>query len=424
LNARAVALEAIRRVTDAGGFSNLAVPGALRRSGMSPRDRAFAADLAYGTLRNLPRLDHAIARTASRPIDRMTGRARAVLRLGAYQLLVADVPAHAAVSETVELASPRERGFANAILRKIAVDPPQPPQGEGDREISIRTGLTAWAVAELRALVGAEAEAAASALARKAPLTLRVNTCRISTLELRDLLTERGIGTQPSTVDEDALIVGTGGDPSTFPGFDEGCFAVQDAASAYVVRSMGLRTGDRVLDLCAAPGGKATHETCLAGDGAVVASDVHPRRAGLIARAGRRLGVRPLVIVQDGRRPAVRGGFDHILVDAPCSGLGSARRRPELLWRPKRSMQEGLADLQTSLLASAFELLRPGGRLTYSVCTFPRAETDDVCEAFLRSRPAARPLEIDGPEGRTERLRLWPHVQGCDAMFVAAFGSG
>jgi 16S rRNA (cytosine967-C5)-methyltransferase len=410
-------------VTDAGGYSNLAIPGALRRSGMSVRDRAFAADLAYGTLRNLPRLDHSISAVASRPTGRMTGRVRGALRLGAYQLLIAGVPQHAAVSETVRLVGERERGFANAILRRLCVDPPPPPDGRSDRDISIRTGLAAWAVAELRTVAGDDVERAALSLAQQAPLTIRANGCRTTVDELRDRLEAEGVATEPSDIHGNSLIVRTGGDPATFPGFDEGWFAVQDAASSFVVATMGIGEGDRALDLCAGPGGKTAHASCLAGEGSVVAADTNLRRAGLVGRAARRLGVRPSVLVQDGRAPALRAGFDHVLVDAPCSGLGSARRRPELLWRPQASAEDPLSRLQLSLLAAGYDLLRPGGRLTYSVCTFPRAETDRVCDRFQKERPSALPVAVEGPDGAAERVRLWPHVHGCDAMFVAAFGS-
>src|SRR5207247_1297180 len=157
----------------------------------------------------------------------------------------------------------------------------------------------------------------------------------------------------------------------------EGWFAVQDPASAFVVRALDPRPGDRVLDACAGPGGKATHAACLVGGGGLlVAGDASPARAGLVARLAERLGVPARVVAQDARRPAVRGPFDRILVDAPCSGLGAARRRPELLWRPARGDLSRLARLQVAIVAGAAAALAPGGRLVYSVCTFPRAETD------------------------------------------------
>ena len=419
--ARAVALEAILRVTEQGGYSNLAIPGALRRSGLPPRDRAFASELAYGTIRRRIPLDRAIGRYASRPVTRMTARVRGVLRLGAYQLLELRTPAHAAVAETVGLAAPRERGFANAVLRAIAADPPAPPTGDADGDVSVRTGLASWAVTELRRLLGDDTELAAEALAERARLSLRVNECRGSLEEVESAL--RGAGLEPmrGLVDRRCLLVDRPGDPTELPGFREGRFAVQDEASAFVASLVDARPGERIADVCAGPGGKAAALACAVDDGLVVAADVGERRANLVARTADRLGVRPAILVQDARSPALRGVFDAVLVDAPCSGLGSARRRPELLWRSTKEELSGLARLQVAIASGAADLLRPGGRLVYSVCTFPRAETDAAVDAILRHRPDLTPLSTPGPDGERERHRLWPHRHGCDAMFAATF---
>jgi 16S rRNA (cytosine967-C5)-methyltransferase len=197
---------------------------------------------------------------------------------------------------------------------------------------------------------------------------------------------------------------------------------VQDQASAFVVRALDPRPGDRVLDACAAPGGKTTYACALVGDdGLVVGADPHPGRAGLIRRGAERLRVHPLVLAQDATAPALRARFDRVLVDAPCSGLGSARRRPELLWRNDRADLSRLARKQVAIVASVADLLEPGGRLVYSVCTFPRAETDAAADAIVRHRPDLVPVTLDGPEGSAERIRLWPHRHGSDGMFVAAF---
>ncbi|MDP9300977.1 MAG: RsmB/NOP family class I SAM-dependent RNA methyltransferase, partial [Actinomycetota bacterium] len=213
-----------------------------------------------------------------------------------------------------------------------------------------------------------------------------------------------------------------GGDPTTLPGFREGWFAIQDHASAFVVRVLDPGPGERVADVCAAPGGKALHAAGLAGSsGGVVAADRSERRIGLIRREARRLGLSPWLVVHDATQPALASGFDRVLVDAPCSGIGSARRRPELLWRVQAERLTTFAGRQLRLLESSADLVRPGGRLVYSVCTFPRAETDAVCDALLRLRGDLRPLATSGPDGTSERHRLWPHRHGSDGMFVAAF---
>jgi 16S rRNA (cytosine967-C5)-methyltransferase len=352
----------------------------------------------------------------------MTSHVRALLRLGAYQLLCTRIPPHAAVSETVGLGGPRERGFVNAVLRRLADDPPAWPTGAGDEDVAVRTGLAPWGVGELRRLVGDEAEAAAEALARQAPLSLRVNTCRTSVEEARASLRAAGREPQPATVHPDCLLLDRAGDPLELPGFREGDLTVQDQASAFVVSVLDPCPGDRVLDACAGPGGKAVYAACLVEPGgAVVAGELNPRRAGLVARTAARLGARVLVVAQDATVPAALGPFDRVLVDAPCTGIGSARRRPELLWRAEKADLSGLARLQVGIATAAADLLAPGGRLVFSVCTFPRAETDAAADAIRRHRPDLEPEPTPGPDGESDRHRLWPHRHGCDAMFVAAF---
>ncbi len=419
--ARTVALDVLRRVTEQDAYSNLALGSALERAHLSHRDAALATELAYGTIRRLVPLDHALGAKVDRPLASTPNQALAALRLGAYQLLYTRIPAHAAVAETVGLAPPRQRGFVNAVLRRVAAEESTPPQGSSDEAVALRTGLAEWAVRELRGLVPDEVEAAAGALAERAPLTLRANTCRASVEELERCLSDARVETERGTLHPDSVLV-HGGAPAELPGFAEGWFAVQDQASSFVVRVLDPQPGERVLDACAGPGGKAGHVACLVGaEGRTVAADVSATRAGLVRAAAERLGVRELVLVQDGRRPALREGFDRVLVDAPCSGIGSARRRPELLWRAKRTDVPGLSRLQVGIATAAAELLRPGGRLVYSVCTFPRAETDAVCDAILRRRPDLEPEPIQGPDSPAERVRLWPHRHGCDAMFIASF---
>jgi 16S rRNA (cytosine967-C5)-methyltransferase len=320
------------------------------------------------------------------------------------------------------LARDRERGFVNAVLRRLASAPPAPPVGDGPEAVVSRTGLAEWAVRELgRVLPRDEVEPAAAAFAARAPLCLRVNP-RVTDIEGLDAML-RSLGHDPvrSRLDPTCILV-DGGDPASLPGFSDGAFAVQDQASAFVVRALDVRPGDRVLDACAAPGGKSAYAAALAGDdGWVVGADVHAGRVGLIRRGAERLGVEVAVMAQDATAPALRGPFDRVLVDAPCSGIGSARRRPELLWRNRKEELSRLARTQVAIASAVTDLLAPGGRLVYSVCTFPRAETDAAADAIVRHRPDLLPVAIDGPDGPAERVRLWPHRHGSDGMFVAAF---
>lgn len=420
--ARSVALELIGRVIDDGAYSNRLLPALLARSGLDPRDRAFATELAFGTLRRRLVLDPWIAGAANRPIDRVTPpAARHALRLGAYQL-TAGVAPHAAVSATVDLVPGRARGFVNAVLRRLSATPLQAPAGDGADAIAARTGMRPWAVEELTRLVRDQAEAAAAAFAARAPLSIRVVGGAPAVPSVVEDLAAVGVAAVPGTIHEGCVVVADGGDPRALPGFADGRWTVQDQASAFVVAALDPAEGASVYDACAAPGGKASFAAELVGPGgAVLAADVSPRRVSLIAETAARLGRRPWLLAQDAARPAVNRAFDRVLVDAPCSGLGSARRRPELLWRVGRERISGLAARQLAIATAAEEALAPGGRLVYAVCTFTRGETDAVCDALLRARPALRPVITPGPEGPAERHRLWPHRHGCDGMFVAAF---
>jgi 16S rRNA (cytosine967-C5)-methyltransferase len=418
-SARAVALELVRRVADQGAYSNVLLPTLLRRAGLPARDRALATELGYGTLRRLIVLDHELASVIDRPLHRAPAAARAALRLGAYQLLFTRVPAHAAVAETVELVPAGQRGFVNAILRKLSVSERKEPEGDGTDAVALRTGISPWAIAELQRLLGGEAPAAAEALATPGPLSIRWNPCTTSLDELERALRDKGYRPERGAIHQGSLLV-SGASPAELPGFAEGWFTVQDQASSYVVDVLDPQPGERVLDACAGPGGKATDIACRSGS--VVAAELTERRAALVRGSAERLRVRAHLLVQDASAPALREGFDRVLVDAPCSGIGAARRRPELLWRPERRALSRLAGLQVRIAAGAASLLRPGGVLVYSVCTFPRAETDAACDALMGKVPYLRPDAFTGPDGKqTERARLWPHREGTDAMFVARF---
>jgi 16S rRNA (cytosine967-C5)-methyltransferase len=419
--ARSVALDVVRRVIDEGAYSNRTLPSALARSGLDVRDRAFATELTFGTLRRRLPLDAALAAAAGRPVDRMTPVARNALRLGAYQLLEARVAPHAAVSTTVDLVGVRERGFVNAVLRRLASTPPAAPTGTDLAAVAARTGLARWAIDELDAVVGDEALEAAEALASRAPLSLRAIGGETEVSSLLDELRAGGLEAERGTTDP-ACILLPGGDPRVIAAFREGRVTVQDQASAFVSRLVDAKPGDRVYDVCAAPGGKALHLVELVRPGGhVLATDRSSMRVALVAEAAARTGRRPWLAVQDATVSAVTGTFDGVVVDAPCSGIGSARRRPELLWRVPKQELTRLSALQLAIAAAAVDRVGAGGRLVYAVCTFTRAETDAVCDALLRARSDLEPIETPGPDGPQARHRLWPHRHGCDGMFAAAF---
>jgi 16S rRNA (cytosine967-C5)-methyltransferase len=360
---RAVALDALRRIEEEGAFANLVLGPTLDRAGLPGRDRGFVTELVYGVTRMRRACDFLVDRFVLRDLDAPT---RSALRLGAYQLHFLGTPAHAAVSSTVEVAPRRSRGLVNAVLRKVAGAPVDWPDD------ATRLSYPDWLVDRLSADLGGDDALAALATMNETPE-----------------VTERPDG------------------------------YVQDPASQWVAEAVGARPGDRVADLCAAPGGKATW---LAGTGAtVVASDVAPQRAGLVAGAAARTGTTVHVVTADAARSPFRpAAVDRVLLDAPCSGLGVLRRRADARWRTDAASVDRLAALQRRLLDEAVALVRPGGTLTYSVCTLTAAETVDVDAWLAEAHPGLEPLEPPGapwrPHGRG--ALLLPQAAGTDGMFL------
>jgi len=363
---RRVAVDALVRIERDGAYANILLPKLLAKSALSDRDRAFATQLVYGTVRAQRSCDWFISRFALGELD---DTVRAALRVGTFQLRFLGTPPHAAVSATVEVVPRKARGLVNAVLRKVAEADDAWPSD------AVRLSYPDWVVDRMGADLGADVALAALTSMNGAATT-----------------TER----------------------------DDGY--TQDPASRWVVDAVGARPGERVLDLCAAPGGKAT---ALAGDGAaVVAADVRPRRVGLVADNARRVGLEPeqlQAVVADGTAPPfAAASFDRVLVDAPCSGLGSLRRRPDARWRIDADAPERLARLQERLLAAAAPLVVAGGTLTYSVCTLTTAETTAVAEAFAAEHAGWEPVDPPAdpwiPWG-TGALLL-PQVAETDGMAV------
>ncbi|HSO94939.1 MAG TPA: 16S rRNA (cytosine(967)-C(5))-methyltransferase RsmB [Acidimicrobiia bacterium] len=419
ITARELARDVLVRVED-GAYSNLVLPELLRRTGLSSRDRAFVTELVYGTLRARRRLDDRLATHLRRPLDALDPPVRAALRLGAYQL-EAGVAPHAAVGETVEVTPPRARGFVNGVLRALAATgPPFPEQ----HRPGVALSYPDWIVDRLTRDLGADEARAALEAQNEAPvLTLRPNPRRTTPAALVAELTAAGASVVPGRLVTDAVGVRGAGDTAALAVVHEGRATPQDEASQAVVTLLDAQPGDRVLDVAAAPGGKATGVGERVGDdGLVVAADIHPGRLRLVADAARRLGLTTVrSVLADGRRLPVRDdGVDRVLVDAPCSGLGVLRRRPEARWRVGEPSPD-LVDLQTALVLTAAPAVRPGGQLLYSVCTLTRAETTGVAarvlsalgDTFAVLDPPPAPWRPWGPGAL-----LLPHDANTDGMFV------
>ena len=425
---RRVALEALLRIDD-GGYAHILVPQLLRQRHLSSRDRALVTDLVYGSVRMRALLDHLIAPVTTRPIEKLDPPVRAALRLGAYQLLIG-IPAHAAVGETVGVVDARARGFVNGVLRGIARGGPpwKVPEGDDVHSLSIRLSHPTWVVQALVDEFGIDDAKATLTVDNEAPpVTLRVNTLRTTHDDAVTELRAAGLEVEPGTLVPDALIVRHSGDLAALPAIADGRVTPQDQTSQAIIAALDPQPGDRLLDLASAPGGKATAAAeRMRGEGLVVASDLHPGRVRTVARAAARLGFEHVVqpIVADARRPGVRDdAFDRVLLDAPCSGLGVLRRRPDARWRVQPEDVRDLAALQRELLVAAARAVKPGGRLVYAVCTLTHDETIAIDEWAAEHLPhlvaQASPSAPWRPHGRG--AILLPSDARTDGMFVAVY---
>lgn len=445
--ARETALAVIRAVRADGAYANIVLSQELRHRHLNKQDAAFATELANGTVRAQGVLDPVIAEAAHRPVEQIDGDLLDVLRLGSYQLLRTRVPQHAAVATSTELVRGERgqgsAGFVNAVLRTISRSTPEEweerccPQESHDPlgALAYRTAHPRW-IAEafagaLRVDEDAPELAAALATDDSRPIVHLVALPGEATAEEVAAMTGGDVG----TLSPYAVHLTEGGDPGRLDVVREGHARVQDEGSqivALTLRKAPLEGDDegRWLDLCAGPGGKAAllgAEAAIAG-ATVTAVEPSHHRADLVRNACAGLPVSVLEV--DGRNTGLDGGFDRILVDAPCSGLGSLRRRPEARWRRQPSDLADLTQLQRELLTSAAHQIRPGGVIAYSTCSPHLRET----EAVVRDVAVEAGLDIldatalwsdwaqgDGPQHVTSApfLQLWPHRHGTDAMFVS-----
>ena len=408
------------RVEDA--YANLVLPHVLARLGLSGRDAAFATELASGTLRLRGRYDAILTRCVDRPLTRIEARVLDALRLGTHQLLAMRVPDHAAISTTVDLvrgkANAGAAGFANAVLRRVAAR--SLDDWLADLPLADRASHPAWVVEALREAVGEDELVALLDADNEPPRVVLV--ARPGLAEPGELLG------RPTPFSPYGVVL-EGGSPAEIDAIREGRAGVQDEGSQLIAVALARAAVEgpdgRWLDLCAGPGGKAALLAALARQrGAeLVAAEVQPHRAGLVAANLRATG--GSVIAADGTRPPFAAGtFDRVLVDAPCTGLGALRRRPEARWRRLSADVPALVELQTRLLDSALDLTRPGGVVLYSTCSPVLAETRGVVEAVLTGRKdvALTPLRLGVPDAEGPlpgTAQLWPHRHGTDAMFLA-----
>lgn len=437
--AREAALRALFRVEKDGAYLNLVLPPLAGT--LPPRERALAVQLASGTIRRLNTLDWALSLYLNKPLASLTPWIRNLLRLGAYQLFYLDrVPAHAAVDEAVRLARRfGHRGVAglvNAVLRKVAAAGGSLPwpskKARPQAYLSLYYSFPEWLVERWVKRFGpAEAEALCQAANEPPPVSLRPNRLRIAPEPLQEILAREGVTAAFSPRLPGMLRTRPHRSPAGLASFQAGLFTVQGESSSLAAPLLGPRPGERVLDFCSAPGGKATHLAELMEDsGRVTAVDIHRSRLALVEKAARRLGLSCIETVAADGRQIHRCGLpapDRILVDAPCSGLGVIGRLPELKWRRRAEELPGMRRLQLSLLEAAAALLRPGGKLLYSVCSNEPEETAAVARSFTARNPAfslqpeyaALPENLAGAVTRAGPIELFPHRHGLDGFFFA-----
>lgn len=432
--AREAAFEVVLRVTRDGAFANLTLPGILRERKIAGRDAAFATELTYGTLRTLGVLDAVIAENSSRELERIAPEVLAALRLGAYQLLYTRVGDHAAVDTSVRLVEAADqakaKGFANGVLRSIG----RTPADEWLARLAPADELGAlafthahpeWIARSFAEALGdraGELEAALEADSARPVVHLVARPGEITAEELA-LTTGGEVGKYSPYA-----VYLPEGDPGQLEPVREGLAAVQDEGSQVIARAVTevpvANDQGRWLDLCAGPGGKAALIGAIARiDGARVdAVEISPHRAELISKTVHDLPV--TVHTADGRDPGLAPGYDRVLVDAPCSGLGALRRRPEARWTKSEGDIAELNRLQEELLASAVALAKPGGVVVYSTCSPDVRETRRIVEKQcakggveeLDAREFAAGME---DAGAGPSVQMWPHRHGTDAMFFA-----
>ena len=451
-NPRRAAYQVLAAVENREAYANLLLPKLLADRDITGRDAALATELAYGTLRGQGTYDAVLAACSDRPLDKLDPPVRQILRLGAHQLLATRIGAHAAVATSVDLAKqvvgPRVSGYVNAVLRRVAtrdldawlaIVAPDPAT-DADGNLAVRYSYPRWIVAAYRAALGAAADAELEVALAEGNARPKVTMATLPGGQDRDQVMPAGA--EPGRWSPYAFTLDSGNPADLIA---SGRAAVQDEGSQLAALALARAPlapaadaggGERWLDMCAGPGGKSRLLQGLATiadpPASLVAAELHPHRAALVrealSRAGGRQGAAAEVIVADGTRPPwPDGSVDRVLVDAPCSGLGALRRRPEARWRKAESDLAALTELQRALLRSALAAVRPGGVVAYVTCSPVPAETQDVVTAVADVDPEVEILDaqavladVPGTDSAGPLFaQLWPHRHGTDAIFIA-----
>jgi len=410
---RELALGILLEITEKNAYADLAVKNGLASSSLEKRDKALATSLVYGTIQHLRFIDYQLSAVSARPIDSLTPAVRGILRMAVYQFRFMDrIPNHAVVNEAVNMTKRRAHSasaFVNGVLRNMQRRGYVYPKKLQERlgvEYSVPDYLVKlW----IQAFGAAECEKPLSASNEVPPISIRINplkaspaevaaVCRLQTTQL-----EYGFHVEePKNIAETAM-------------FREGWLSIQDIGAQMASLTLAPRPGQKVLDMCAAPGGKTTHMAeLMENQGEITAWDIHPHKVELIRKNAKRLGISVIwAETHDARCPdnSHLEYYDKVMVDVPCSGLGILRKKPDIKWQRTESDLEALTTVQAEILQNAARHVRPGGALLYSTCTLHRAENEDIVEAFLKEHPEF------SPDGAYHTLL--PHRDNTDGFFFA-----
>ena len=434
--ARRCAYAVTQRVFEHGAYTDRAFRAEAERAQLSERDRAFAMRLAYGVVQRRATLDHVVESLADRAVGDLDAPVLAALRLGAYQLLFMDgVADHAAVTESVDLAKAagsRGHGLVNAVLRRTAREGRTVLAGMGEAtpaEAALRHSHPEW-VAQLwwEQLGAGQALALMRIDNEPAESALRANTLRSIPDDVAAELEREGVTALPDPRIPEALVLGHAYDLHGSDLFARGAIMPQSRASMLVARAVDPQRGERVLDLGGAPGAKTTHLAALmGGEGKVVSVELDARRAREMSRNAERLGAGNVeVVVGDAAQPAFGSGYDRVLVDPPCSDLGTLQSRPDARWRKSPEQVVELSGLQARILDAAVQAVSPGGRLVYSTCTISPDENERQMEGFMARNPGFEAVDLSGDfpglQAADRRfVQTLPHRDSTDGFFIAAF---
>ncbi len=439
-DSRRAAVTALLRIHEQGGYSNIVLDELLDALDLPSSARALTARLVYGVTERRLTLDYLLNALSSTPVKLLHPTVREILRVGAYQLLYMDaVPAYAAISESVDLSrtmgSGRLSGFVNGVLRAVQRESqrllevlPTTDKGLEMRYSCPRAHIRAWRQAygedTLRGLL--------ESLNDAPPAYIRVNTCRTTDEALCAQLSAAGITVTPIVGLPHGFCVSPAQALAALPKELKTHFYFQDAASQWCCYALGTQPGERIADVCAAPGGKSlTTAQYMQNRGLLLAGDIYPQKCATISRRAQELGLSCIEVQQhDAAQPPCAehiGVFDRVICDAPCSGLGVVRRKPEIRYKDPTDFAD-LPALQRRILSQAAKLVKVGGALQYSTCTLRPEENEQVAAAFLAENPAFSPRELPLKDcfaranlPASHQITLFPHIHGTDGFFIAAF---